>query len=159
SLRERAGVRVGPFSRTASDEPSRRGDQRIGPSSARAVGPLAWLAAGSRPHVPPRALRVPGGAAPMAQRGGPQRSLYRPALRAPLRLVPLRLRAPDPAQDLRVGDTVRPARRLSRGVPPGPERRALAEPAHLLGAPAVLDELPRPRVRLDGAARPQRRRE
>src|SRR5215470_7301814 len=161
SLRERAGVRVGTTSRTIppSDEPRRRGDQRGGGSKARAVRAVEWMAAGSCPPVPACALRLPGGATPVAERGGSQRSLHGSALRAPLRLVALCRCAPDHAQDLRVGDTFRAARRLSRGVPPGYERCALAEPAHLLGAPAVLDELPRPRVRVDGAARPQRRRE
>src|SRR5215469_3673672 len=135
SLRERAGVRVGVSSRTARDEPRGRGDRADGGGSSRPGPTLEWMAAGSCPPVPPRALRLPGGAAPVAERGGPQRSLHRPALRAPLRLVALCRRAPDHAQDLRVGDTVRLARRLSRGVPPGHERCALAEPAHLLGAP------------------------
>src|SRR5215467_5992366 len=159
SLRERAGVRVGPFSPTAIDEPNRRGDRASGGGTARPRRALEWLAPGSRAPVPPHPLRLSGGAAPVAERGGPQWSLHRPALRAPLRLGPLRRRAPDHAQDLRVGDGVCAARRLSCRVPPGHERCAVAEPPHLLGAPAVLDELPRACVRLDGAAWPQRRHE
>src|SRR5262252_5495238 len=101
SLRERAGVRVRTTSRTTPprDEPRRRGDQRGGGSKARAVRALEWLAAGSCRPVPPRALRLPGGAAPVAERGGPQRGLHGPALRAPLRLIALCRRAPDHAQD------------------------------------------------------------
>src|SRR5216683_2473823 len=143
--------------RRPSDEPRRSGGGGGDRSAAGAVRVVEGLAPAPRAGVPARALRLPRGAAPVAERRRSQRRPHRPALRAPLRLVPLRRRAPDHAEDLRVGDRVRLARRLSGRVSPGHERCAVAEPADLLGAPAVLDELSRPRVRLDGAPRTQRR--
>ena len=132
---------------------------RIGSARRRAQGavdPAAdGRAAGAAARRLPRLSGRPASAAQLLQGRQSQPCALPPALR----VVGLRRRAADHAEDLAVHDAALGHRRLSDRLSDLDGRQGEQGDPAVLGAALVLDQLPGARLRVGRAARPQRRRQ